>query len=213
METKQVALSEIVFDNDLYPRKEHDPARVQKYAECLESIEERGNFMSILSDMRLLDGRHRHLAYLSKHDLDHVVTVFIHAFTTDDEAKDLAAQLNSEDNYGLTDDDKRRNAIRMFTRPERSTQEEIARTLGVSKGKVNGWLQAIVAQEKKDREDTMWAMWLACHTQAEIAEQVGLTREAVTMFLQKSSEKEVNRDSELFRNFDPQIYTVWNFAK
>ena len=36
METKQVALSEIVFDNDLYPRKEHDPERVQKYAECLK---------------------------------------------------------------------------------------------------------------------------------------------------------------------------------
>lgn len=213
MKTIQVALSEIVFDNNLYPRKEHDPARVQKYAECLESMETRKNFMSILSDMRLLDGRHRHLAYLSKHKPEHIVTVFVHAFTTDNEAKDLAAQLNSEDNYGLTDDDKRRNAIRMFTRPERATQAEIASTLGVSKSKVNGWLKAIVAQEKKDREDTMWSMWLACYTQAEIAEQVGVTEQAIGQFLQESKVKFSENQTLLFRNFEPQIYTVWKFAK
>ena len=54
---------------------------------------------------------------------------------------------------------------------------------------------------------------LACHTQAEIAERVGLTREAVTMFLQKMSKEYQENQIDIFRNFDPQIYTVWNFAK
>lgn len=214
METRKVTLSEITFDPALYPRREHDPARVQKYADCLESIEERGNFMSVLSDMRLLDGRHRQLAYLSRYnDLSHVVEVFVHTVDSEREAQDLAAELNSEDHYGLTDTDKRRNAIRMFTREERATQAEIARVLGVSKKKVNEWLKSIVVQEKKDREDTMWSMWLACHTQQEIAEQVGLGQQAVAAFLQKIQNEFLENQNGIFRNFQPQIYTVWNFPK
>lgn len=213
MKTRQVALSEIEFDSTLYPRKEHDPARVQRYADCLEAIEERNNFMSVLSDMRLLDGRHRQLAYLGKYDQSHIVEVFVYDIDNEDEARDLAAELNSEDHYGLTDADKRRNAIRMFTRENRSTQSEIARVLGVSKKKVNDWLKAIVTQEKKDREDTMWSMWLACHTQAEIAERVGLGQQAVAAFLQKIQKEFPENQSGIFRNFKPQIYTVWNFPK
>ena len=54
-------------------------------------------------------------------------------------------------------------------------------------------------------------MWLACHTQAEIAERVGLTREAVTMFLQKMSKEYQENQIDIFRNFDPQISTHKNF--
>ena len=34
-EIKKIKLSEIVFDENIYPRKEHDPLVVQKYADCL----------------------------------------------------------------------------------------------------------------------------------------------------------------------------------
>jgi len=70
--------------------------------------------------------------------------------------------------------------------------------------------QAIARQRAMTKRGVV-PMWLACHTQAEIAERVGLELRTVREFLQKSSEKEVNRDSELFRNFDPQIYTHKNF--
>lgn len=33
-QTKQIALSTIVFDERLYPRKSVDPALVQQYADC-----------------------------------------------------------------------------------------------------------------------------------------------------------------------------------
>jgi len=60
---------------------------------------------------------------------------------------------------------------------------------------------------------TMWAMWLACHTQAEIAERVGVTEQVIGQFLQESKVKFSENQTLLFCNFDPQIYTVWNFAK
>ena len=31
--------------------------------------------------------------------------------------------------------------------------------------------------------------------------------------LQETSEKYRENQTDIFRNFDPQIYTVWNFAK
>ena len=59
-----VRLSEIKFQESLYPRKEHDPALVQQYAENLTEIEGRGNYISVSKDLTLLDGRHRYLAYV-----------------------------------------------------------------------------------------------------------------------------------------------------
>jgi len=52
----------------------------------------------------------------------------------------------------------------------------------------------------------MWAMWLACHTQAEIAERVGVTEQVIGQFLQESKVKFSENQTLLFCNFDPQIY-------
>ena len=61
-----VRLSDVKFQESLYPRKEHNPALVQQYAEILAEIEGRGNFIAVSKDMTLLDGRHRYLAYAEK---------------------------------------------------------------------------------------------------------------------------------------------------
>ena len=70
--------------------------------------------------------------------------------------------------------------------------------------------QAIARQRAMTKRGVV-PIWLACHTQAEIAERVGLTREAVTMFLQKMSKEYQENQIDIFRNFDPQIYTHKNF--
>ena len=68
VESKEVLLSEIIFDEKLYPRREHDPRLVQQYANDMDEIEARGNYISVAGDMTLLDGRHRHLAHLKRND-------------------------------------------------------------------------------------------------------------------------------------------------
>ena len=68
MEKKIVKLSEIIFNQSIYPRKTHNPAKVQEYALNLEQIEAVGNYIHISQKFNLLDGRHRHLAYLKNNE-------------------------------------------------------------------------------------------------------------------------------------------------
>ena len=60
---EEIKLTDVVFDEALYPRKEHDPVLVQKYADCIEAIEIAGKFIALTTDRKLLDGKHRWLAY------------------------------------------------------------------------------------------------------------------------------------------------------
>lgn len=211
----RVALASIVFDERIYPRKQHSPALVQRYAACIAEIEAHGNYISIAADGRLIDGRHRHLAYLTAYaaDLSIEIPVIVYDVTDDDALFDLAAESNSMHGDQMQEDDKRRAAIRMYSRANRLPQEEIARLLAVSKSRVNGWLKATIDQEREEREERIWQMWLACHTQDAIAQAVNEDPMTVNRFLQKNREKYSEGDSLFFRNFEPKVYTVWNFDK
>lgn len=67
--------------------------------------------------------------------------------------------------------------------------------------------------EKEERDSTIWAMHLRCHTQQEIADAVGISRVSVAEILQELSESSQQEDSDIFRDFEPQLYSVWNFPK
>jgi len=214
-EVKTIKLDAIIFDPDVYPRQKHDPQLVQRYAESLASIEAQHNYLSISENLKLVDGRHRQLAYMTAcpNEPAREIPVFVYPVTSDDDIHDLACRLNSEHGWQMTVEDKRREAIKMYTRANRATQEDIAGTLKVGHDQVSKWLSAILQQEKEEREATIWGMWLACHAQQEIADEVGLSQISVSEILQEISEKSQREDSDIFRNFEAKIYTVWNFAK
>lgn len=214
-EQKTVKLSDIIFDKSIYPRKEHDPQLVQRYAECLKSIESQSNFISVATDMRLVDGRHRHLAYMTVYleDHDHEITVYVYPVTNDKDIYKLAAELNSDAGWQMTPEDKCQAAIKLY-RDFQETQEEIAKTLKVRKEKVNQWLNTVLEAEREEREEKIWSLWLACRgTHQEIADELDVGRSTVTEFLQKMSVKFQGNDSDVFRSFEPQVYTNWNFPK
>ena len=71
------------------------------------------------------------------------------------------------------------------------------------------WLSRTLKEEKERKRDKAFALWLACHTQEEIAAAVDMTQPAITAF-----EKEFIKisDDDKLRNpadFDPPIYNVW----
>lgn len=211
---KVVTLDEIQFDESIYPRKTHSPSLVQRYAGVLDSIEARRNFISVAEDMRIVDGRHRQLAYETARNGDvREVPVYVYPVSDDDEVFDLACKLNSEHGDQLDESDKRRSAVRMYTRAERKPQAEIAQVLGVRVEDVNRWLSDIYQREKEEREERIWEMWLACYTQQEIAEAVCVDQSRVAQILRDLLENSETEDSNIFRNFDPQLYSVWNFGK
>lgn len=213
-EIRTIKLSQIIFDKNIYPRKVHDPALVQRYAESMESIEMQNRFVSLSGDLRLIDGRHRHLAYqtLFLDDPDHEIQAYLYPVYDDADIFDLATELNSDFGWQMTPEDKKTAAILMYQKFGRS-QEHVAKRLKIGKAKVNQWLQDILDSERKGRESKIWDMWLSCHSQQEIVETLDVGKSTVSEFLQESSIKFSGNDSELFRNFTPQVYTTWNFQK
>src|SRR5438034_2738249 len=148
----EVRLSKIIFDEVIYPRKEHDPSLVQRYAAVLDEIEAKAQYMAVAADNKLLDGKHRWLAYRKVHEGngDPKVKVFRYPVSTPHEQLKLAAQLNSEHGWQLTDEDKKATAISLYCYG--CTYDDIAATLSVGKAKVSEWLSRTVKETKEKRD-------------------------------------------------------------
>jgi hypothetical protein len=170
---KEVRLSSIVFDEKIYPRKSVEPALVQQYAENLNEIEALGNYMVIDQKGNLLDGRHRHLAYLKRHaDDDAQVLVYCLEVEGDAQRFSAAVELNSTHGKQLTAEDKKRCALALYSE-HRFTIEEIARLLSVRKQSVSDWTTKIRKEERQRLIETVFDLWLSCHTCSEIAATTG----------------------------------------
>jgi len=218
-ELRTVKLSDIVFDEVVYPRHEHDPALVQRYAECLDEIEAKKNFISVATDMKLLDGKHRWLGYKKKYDgEDREVQVFVYPVTAAHEQLRLAAKLNSEHGWQLTDADKEETAKAMYAYG--CSYGEIAATLSVGKKKVSDWLARTVKEQKDRRDRKIFEMWMACCTQDEIAKSadcpIGTVGRLVGDggFLQSVLENQTKKAAaDHATDFVPPLYNVWKWQE
>lgn len=168
-ERRSVKLSEIVFSEPLYPRKGHDPALVQRYAGCMDEIEARGNLVALSTDLTLLDGRHRHLAYLKLAEgTDRDIPVFIYPVQSDEDKFALAVRLNSEHGCQLSTEDKRRCVEDLYAK-YRWAVERIAAEVSVRKQTALDWTRTIRENEEKRENEAIFDLWMSCHTQEQIA--------------------------------------------
>uniref|UniRef100_A0A6H1Z970 Putative methyltransferase n=1 Tax=viral metagenome TaxID=1070528 RepID=A0A6H1Z970_9ZZZZ len=214
-ELKTIRLSEVVFDEVIYPRKDHDPALVQRYVDVLGEIEAAQKYIAVSSDFKLLDGKHRWLAYRKQSgDVDRDIKVFVYPATAPHDQLKLSAKLNSEHGWQLSEKDKERTAKALYQYG--SSFDEIAATLFVGKKKVSEWLSRTVKDNKAKRDAKIREMWLACYTQEEVAEAVGCTQPTVKGiiddFIKLVSENQNYKDAisaAHATNFDPPIYNVW----
>jgi DNA-binding XRE family transcriptional regulator len=204
-----VKLSQIVFDEGLYPRVDgHDPATVQTYVRDMDQIEAAGKLISINADGILLDGRHRMLAYKTRADgADPEIAVYRYAIGSKLESFRLACDLQDR-GFALNNDDRQACAKRLYALGDQS-QADIAKVLGVSAPTVSKWLSRTIKEEKEAKQKKAREMWLSCATQEEIAQAVGVPQTTVDRwnadFTQTCQEQE--RVNPL--GFDPPIYNVW----
>jgi len=207
--TTQVKLSQIVFDEGLYPRVEgHDPATVQTYVRDLEQIEAAGKLISINADGVLLDGRHRMLAYKTRADgADPVVAVYQYPISSPLESFRLACELQDR-GFALNTNDRQASAKRLYALGDQS-QADIAKVLGVSKQTVSAWLSRTIKEERETKKKKAREMWLACATQEEIAEAVGVPLQTINDWIKDFSESPESGLSEFPPGFEPPIYNVW----
>jgi DNA modification methylase len=217
-ELKQIKLSEIVFDQTVYPRSEHNPSKVQEYADNMEAIESAENYIVVDSRNKLLDGRHRHLAYLTNADgKDINITVYIRTDIVDDKQALIAGiEYNNSHGQQLSSKDKKRMAMHLYSNGY--TVELISKNLSMPVRTVTDATKEIRARQKEERKEKIFSMYLACHTQEEIAEEVGVTRDQVQTETESlcnlaNLPKSTKLSAEHESDFDPPIYNIWNFAK
>lgn len=206
-----IKLSKIVFDPVVYPRKDHNPVLVQRYVAVLEEIESRQHFICIGADNKLLDGKHRWLAYRKKYGTeDPTIKAFRYPVSTPHEQLKLAAELNSEHGWQLTEEDKEQTAKTMFGYG--CTYDDIAATLHVGKKTVSEWLSRTVKEAKDRRDKRIVELWFACWTFEEIAKECGCSKQTINdivcteKFSKTFSDKPAAQHAT---DFEPPIYNVW----
>ena len=226
VQTIKVKLSDVVFDETIYPRAKHDPTRVQEYAQNLDTIEAMQNFMAVDSQMRLLDGRHRHLAYLKIQDgKDRDVTVY--QYPPDVDSRLVSIRLNSTHGQQLTLEDKRRCCCTLYSIGY--TTETICSEMSVNRKSVNDWTKGIREQKKKEQDEKIFDLWMACYTEEEIASVVDVGQSTVhekSRLLSEMSKTDISDKSLDFKaysansldfhtdtDFTPPLYNIWTFAK
>jgi DNA modification methylase len=204
---KTIKTADVVYREDLYPRIKQDPALVQKYAQNLEVLPP----IEVNQNNELIDGWHRWTGHKTAGVDDIAVTVT--NTKSDVELLALACLRNAAHGLQLSEKDKSKMAIRLYAAGSGLSKEKIAEALSVTPRSVNSYLTDIDEQLRKERKEKILAMWLRCHTQEEIAEEVGLSREAVNDQIAEFGKNGNLSDSTIFRDFEPELYSIWNFAK
>lgn len=211
-ELKTVRLSDIQFDDVIYPRKDHDPKLVQRYADSLDEIEAAQKFISLSADFKLLDGKHRWLAYRKRYqDEDREIRALVYPVTAAHEQLRLAAKLNSDHGWQLTAEDKCRTAKSLYSYGY--SMDLIAAALSIRKAKVQEWLTDVLKAEREAREERIFDLWMRCWTQQEIADAVGVERTAVVRqiadFVQKVPGNYLHKTAPEWTADEVPLYNVW----
>lgn len=209
-ERKTLKVSDIIFREDLYPRIETNPTTVQQYADCLEVLPP----IEVNQHDELIDGWHRWTAHKKANTT--AISVFVTETKGDAELLELAIERNASHGLQLSQTDKRDMSRKIYnSTPERERdgkKAHLAKILSIPDRTLREWLSRIDKDTKEVRNKRIFDLWLACYTQEEIAEVVGLTHQAIDEILQKRAElpESAKFPSSLHQaDFEIPLYNIW----
>ena len=202
-------VADVVFREDLYPRIEKSATTVQQYAESLEVLPP----IEVNQHGELIDGWHRWTAHRKMEALE--IASIVTETTSDAHLLELAIERNASHGLQLSIADKQNMARQIYhataTKDRDGKKAHLAKILSVSERTVRGWLSRIDKDTKADRDRRILSLWLACYTQEEIGEEVGITHQAVDLVLQGMAElpKLAEPAASHTDGFEVPIYNVW----
>ncbi len=206
---QEIPVEAVVFRTDLYPRIESSAVTVQKYAEDLDVLPP----IEVNQHNELIDGWHRWTAHKKREAA--TVRAIVTPTTSDAHLLELAIERNASHGLQLSQEDKRDMARKIYhSAPERERDEkkkQLAKILSVSERTVREWLSRIDKDSKEARNKRIFDMWLACHTQEEIAEATNTPQQTVADLLPKMAElpDSVKPAAAHLTDFTPPLYNVW----
>ena len=207
-----LAVDAVVFREDLYPRIETSAITVQKYAEDLDVLPP----IELNQKNELIDGWHRWTAH--RKAKAETIRTTITKTKGDGELLELAIQRNATHGLQLSQGDKRDMARRIYAAtPERerdATKKRLQKVLSVGERTLRDWLSRMDKDAKEARDQRIFDLWLACWTDKAIADDVGLTEEAVRLITQKAADlptlgKSHQAAADHASDFEPPIYNIW----
>jgi hypothetical protein len=205
--------TDVVYRDDLYPRIAKDPATVQKYAEDLSVLPP----IEVNQHGELIDGWHRWTAHKKQEVVE--IAAIVTVTTSDAHLLEIAIERNASHGLQLSQADKQSMARRIYhVTPDGERVEKkkhLAKILSVSSATVNSWLSRIDKDAKEERNERIYAKWLACYTQEEIAEGEGMVQPAITQILSKFPDLEILiKSTQTLATYAEEgwtapIYNVW----
>jgi len=213
MNTITLNTSEVIYREDMYPRFNPDPARIQQYADNIDRLPP----IEINQHNELIDGYHRWKAH-QKEGIETIACIVTHT-TSDLELLALATERNAVHGLQLSREEKRSMARKLYGYGDGLPKDRIAEVLGVSGRTIANYLKDIDRKLKEDRDRKIFEMWLACHTLEEIAETVDLTHQSISKHvedlqvlenLQKVAKLSATYQEDTWK---PPLYNVWTYGK
>lgn len=207
-----IPVSAVKWREDLYPRIETHASTVQKYAEDLSVLPP----IEVNQHNELIDGWHRWTAHRKNNESE--IRARITPTTSDAHLLELAIARNATHGLQLSRDDKQKMARTIYSatapKDREETKARLAKVLSVSERTVREWLSRIDKDAKEERDRLIFARWLACWTQEEIAGEAGITGEAVRLVLQEMADlpklaKPQRAAAEHATDFEVPVYNVW----
>jgi hypothetical protein len=216
----KINVSDVVFRDDLYPRIETSATTVQKYAEDLAVLPP----IVVNQHNELIDGWHRWTAH-KKNEVEFIEAIVVET-TSDADLLEKAIETNATHGLQLSREDKKKMATRLYrafldgspTKEEKAEKKtRLAKILSVGENTVREWTSRTDKDDKAEKSGQVFAMWLACHTQQEIADAVGWSQPAVKAeidtFINFHDSGRIDKSARNLANhetdFEPPIYNVW----
>lgn len=204
MQTKTINVKDIVFREDLYPRLKPNPAKIQEYSENIEVLPP----IEVNQHNILIDGYHRWKAHETA-GIDEVPCVVIQT-ASEQELLMLAVRKNATAGQQLTQAEKKKYAIQWWNV---LPQDEIRKTLSISESTFKRFTQDKRKQFEEEQNERIFDMWMQCYTQQHIEDALNIERTIVSRKIADFVQNGQMTDLHNFRNFEPQIYDIWNFHK
>ena len=206
MTTRTINVSDIVFRKDLYPRlvDGFDGPLIQKYAETLDQLPP----IEVNQHNILIDGYHRWKAYETNGETEVPCVVF--ETESENQLFLRSCGLNSKFGKQMSNGDKKAVCIRLYGTLEVA---EICSYLSISERTFERWTTDKRRHEQEQLKKNILDLWLACHSEKQICEQLNLPQKTVNDEIADFSEKRQLAGSANFGNFERELFSTWSFSK
>lgn len=209
MSANKIPVSSVVFREDLYPRINHSPATVDQYSEDISVLPP----IELNQHNELIDGWHRWTA----HKQAEVSEIAVVVTKTKNEAEflELAIRRNAKHGLQLSLADKRDMAIRIYSgtphREKGAVKSSLSDMLSVSERTIRNWLSDTDRETKEKFHREAFDLWLACYTEREIAEKLGIEQKTVNNMDLSNFGKvaESSQTSAIYALDNWFMYDVW----